>query len=120
MANLRKVTADYDDDSDSLSIQLSGRKSSFSIDNGELIVDFDSKKEVVGVEFLNASRILSIISKKDITREALNNIKKCDLISKRAGNTLVIAIVIELPEGEVIENSITLPLISERKLVAVA
>ena len=120
MASLRKVIADYDVESNSLCVQVVGKRSSFSVDNGDLVIDFDSEKAVVGVEFLGASRILSIISKKEITKDMLRNIKKCDLVSKRSGNTLVVRFVIELSQNTVITNSITLPLISQEKLVAIA
>ena len=86
MAGMKKTIAEYDAVSDSLAIQVASKKSSFSIENGEVVIDFDAKKEVVGIEFMNASKLLSLIAQKEVSKDSLKAMKNCKLVMSKTKN----------------------------------
>ena len=72
-----KFVAKYDEESDVLFIYHSGKKSRGSIELGKDIhISFSPKFEVTGLEFLEASKTLSLLSNNKITKEELSNLKK--------------------------------------------
>jgi len=77
-----KVKIDYDPESDVLYIYKSGAKVKFSVEFfDELVVDVGFDNKVVGVEIINASRVLKV------SKQALKNAKDARLktISKADG-----------------------------------
>lgn len=63
----------YDSEEDDLFVYLDGKKSSGAVELGNFILDFDSKGNLVAIQILNASEILSKILSKIIE---LNKIKQ--------------------------------------------
>ena len=84
----------YDAESDSLAIYYADSKSSKSVENGDIIVDIDYKNQVVGLEFLSATKILSGIAKKELTAEMLQGITSGNLQVKQFGNNIVVTFTI--------------------------
>jgi len=66
------------------------KKSYGSIEFGEdIIIDFDKNLNIVAVEFLNASKILTMLTGKKITKKELGTIKETDLLSERKGGLII-------------------------------
>ena len=110
-----KFKIDYDKESDNLFL-FRQEKSKGSIEIGNLILDFDSKGKLAGIEFLNATKFLKDSVAEDvktfISKEFLSNIVKCEIESKQKNNFLFIKIILV---GKKIEVScpINTPLIKE-------
>lgn len=79
----QKTSFDYDLENDILFIYLFGKKSGSSIEYGKNIHISFSHGEVVALEFIDASLILSKLTEKKITKEMLGKIKKCSLYSEK-------------------------------------
>lgn len=114
----KKAVADYDRESDSLALTIPGNKASGSLEFGDLIVDLNSRKEVAGIEFLNASELISSMSGTKVTQDMLSHIEGCELYFKTVGNQIIIHFVLLMPD-KTIEDNITIPLISEKKIEAI-
>ena len=81
---LRKFNFDYDFKNDSLFLYDPKSKSSSSIEMDDLIVDFNVKWNVSGIELLNASKFLSTFDFKGINKNTLKDIhySKIDFVKK--------------------------------------
>lgn len=76
----------YDEKEDDLFLYNSNSKSKGSIEIGDLIIDFNSKKEIVAIQILNASQFIKDFSTKNIKlKEILNNLTsvKINIINKK-------------------------------------
>ena len=61
---MEKFSFNYDVENDDLFVYLKGKKSSGAIELGNFILDFDNKGDLVAMQILNVSEVLSkIISK---------------------------------------------------------
>ena len=109
--------ADYDADSDSLAVSLSGKKSSGAIEMGDIIVDFDHNRELAGIELLNASDLLTKLTGRHVTSATLQHIETCELQVKQTSHTLVVTILLRTATGE-ITTPIAVPALAERQLAA--
>ena len=94
---LKKFNFDYDFENDSLFLYNSKSKSKASIEMDDIIIDFDSKKEVSAIELLNASNFFSGMEsegEETIDKNMLKDIKECkiDVIAK--SNFLVIKLLL--------------------------
>jgi len=76
---LRKFKFDYDPDNDSLFLYDPKSKSKASVELDDLIIDYNSRKEITGIEMLNASAFLKDVGCNGfaVTREALRELKGC-------------------------------------------
>jgi len=115
----QKTSADYDAGSDSLAIWQVGKKGFGSLEFGDIIVDFDKRKKVVGIELMSATKLLSALSKRSITREMLGQVKECSLSVRETGTMLIVQVKLVLLD-EVIDESIPIPLGRSERTVAVA
>ena len=78
---------DYDKDVDAFVLRKADFDYAYSIDvTSEIILDIDSNNKLVGIEFLDASKVL------DVNSELLNNPKKifADIIPTKEGIILTI------------------------------
>ena len=71
MAKNNKMNFSYDRESDDLFLYSS--KSKGSIEIGDFILDFNNRKELVGLELMNASRVLEDITGENVNK-LLNNL----------------------------------------------
>ncbi len=79
----------YDYDEDLLYVYRQV-KSYGSIEWGEnIIIDFDKKLNITALEFFNASKILSALTGKKITKKLLSTIKKASLVSEKKGGLVI-------------------------------
>ena len=65
----------YDEKNDDLFMYLEGSKSAGAIEVGNFVFDFDKKENLVGIEILNASEVLSKLLTKIISLAQLKKIK---------------------------------------------
>ena len=112
------ILVEYDSESDSLAICRAHKKSSFSLEIGDIIVDFDRNKEVVGIEFINATTLLSALAKQTLTKNILQQITQSSFQTKHAGNNLIITFTLILPKTK-IEEKITIPFLEQKKIEVV-
>ena len=90
---VRKAKINYDEENDILWI-YSGEKIKDSLEIDNFIIDFSLENKVVGVEIFNASRILSKLTLKKITKKMLKNILSASFTSFQSKE--LIYIIIEL------------------------
>ena len=85
---------DYDDDFDDLAIFKKGHKYCGSIDFDNLILDFTSKGEFMGIEMMDATDYLSSLTGEKITKEQLMNIADCDITAVKSGEQLIVRVTL--------------------------
>ena len=90
---MEKFKIDYDKESDDLFLYAK-EKSKGSVEIGDLILDFDRKGKLVGIEMLNATKFLSdcVADKDAVSKELLSNLVKCEVEVKQKNNFLFIKI----------------------------
>lgn len=72
---MKKFNFDYDSESDDLFAYLEGKKSAGAIELGNFILDFDAKGNLVAMQILNASEVLSKILSKIVEVYKIKEIK---------------------------------------------
>jgi len=99
---MQKFNFSYDKENDDLFLYSSKSKSKGSIEIGDLIIDYNSNKELVGIQITNASKLL-----KDLSNEKLPEIKKvlsslvsCKVDIKARNNILLVRIFLLTNEKE--------------------
>ncbi|MBS3123621.1 DUF2283 domain-containing protein [Candidatus Woesearchaeota archaeon] len=106
---------DYDSENDSLFLYDPTSKSKSSIELDDLIIDFNSKKEISGIEILNASSFFKSldIEMLEASTDLLKTIRGCkiDIITK--SNFLVIKFMLLFEEDKKLAATAMIPTISE-------
>jgi uncharacterized protein YuzE len=89
---MKKFNFSYDKKNDDLFLYNPDSKSKGCLELGEIIFDYNTKKELVGIQIMNASKILQEISEKEIIiiKEILSNLKESILDIKTKENMLII------------------------------
>ncbi len=80
---------EYDKNLDSLTIHKGGPAHG-SACLGEIILDFDKDKQVIGVEILNPDKILGI------TKKALSNLSDAKIMTRQRGDCVYIYLVLKI------------------------
>lgn len=111
---LRKFKYDYDYENDSLFLYNPKTKSKASIELDDLIVDFNSRREISALELLNASKYIKdlgvdVVVTKDLLKEIVD--AQVEVITKN--NFFVIKFMILFKSQECISTPILVPTISE-------
>ena len=66
---------DYDDESDSLYVHISSKKAFYTLEVSERVgVDSTQSRQVVGVEILDASKFLSELFNKAVSKESIKRL----------------------------------------------
>lgn len=106
---IKKYNFSYDILSDDLFLYDSTSKSRGSIEIGDIIIDFDNKKELVALQFINASKTLKdmLLENKDI-KEILKNLKECKIQAKTKENILIIRIEL-ITQNDNVTSVISIP-----------
>ncbi|MBS3125436.1 DUF2283 domain-containing protein [Candidatus Woesearchaeota archaeon] len=112
MANTLKTLVDYDAKSDSLALSSPQKYSSRSVELGDIIIDFDAKNAVVGIELLNASALLKTLTRQEVSKSMLEQIKSASFVQKTVGSTIVVTFEIHL-QTKTLANAIAVPLHAE-------
>jgi len=98
---LSKFRIDYDFDEDLLYFYNESKKSSGSIELGEIIVDLEKKGEIVGLEMFGASKYLSELTNKKISKESLKKMQKADFSFMAKKGTTIIKICLMIEKEQV-------------------
>ena len=111
---MQKFNFSYDKENDDLFLYNSKSKSRGSVELGNLIFDYSSKKELVGLQMLNASKtIKNLVGKDMITiKKLMNNLKECKIDIKTENNLMIIKIYL-LSDTAEISPVISIPRIIE-------
>ena len=72
---MEKFNFDYDSENDDLFIYLESKKSAGAVELGNFILDFDEKYDLVSMQILNVSDVLSKILSKMIKLSKIKEIK---------------------------------------------
>ena len=103
----------YDEENDDLFIYLEGKKSAGAVEVGDFVIDFDDDENLVAVEIINASEVLSKLVSKVVS---LSNIKSIQLNIIKFRN--MNAVDMQVQFGDRIERvQLILPVIRKRSPV---
>lgn len=104
----------YDKENDDLFLFSPKSKSKGSVELGNIVLDFNSKKELVGIQIMNASKLIKDITSENIStiKELLNHLKKCKIDVKPNNNMLIIKIFL-FSQVKEISPVISMPSITE-------
>jgi len=119
---IRKFKFDYDYENDSLFMYSLESKSKASVEMDDLIIDYNSKKEISAIELLNASKFFSDIGSKNfkLTREKLNEISDCKIEIIPKNNFFMIKFEFILKSKEQISAPVLVPTIHEPSPATIA
>ncbi len=105
---IKKFKFDYDSQNDSLFVYNSKSKSKASVELDDIIIDYDSKKEISAIEVLNASNFFVGINK-----TKLKSLIECKVEILHKKNFIVIKFDLLLQSNEQIIVPIYIPTIHE-------
>ncbi len=87
---MAKFKADYDAEEDMLFLYNETRRSSGSVELGEIVIDFTNKGDIVALEIFGASQYLSEITNHRLTKSALSKIRSAGVsFMKKRGTTII-------------------------------
>lgn len=92
---MQKFKFSYDEENDDLFLHSESSKSKGSVELGNLIFDYNSKKELVGIEILNASKVLGDLLSEEKThtlKDILTNLTECRIELNSRNKFLIIKI----------------------------
>jgi uncharacterized protein YuzE len=112
---MKKYNFSYDKKNDDLFIYSVKSKSKGSVELGDVVLDFNTKKELVGIQLINASKFLKDVCDQtgsDI-KNLLGNLTECKLEEKTRNRLLIIKLYLNSKTKE-ITPIISIPSIKER------
>lgn len=88
----RKFDFDYDLENDDLFLFNPKSKSKGSVEMGDLILDFNSQKELVGIEIINASKFMkNLVDETPLNlKKLMTNLKSCRVDVKLQNSVMLI------------------------------
>ncbi len=99
---MRKFDFSYDRENDDLFLYNKKSKSKGSIEFGNLVLDFNTKKELVGIEIMDASKFISdIIGNGGISKQMLEDLQECKIEIKSCKNQLMIKLFLMVKKKEI-------------------
>lgn len=111
---MRNFKSDYDKENDDLFLYSEESKSSASIEIGDIVLDFDKNKGLVGMEIMGATNLIKsfIAEKMDINKTILSNIISCKVETISSGNFFIIKMVLLIKEDMKVPLNISIPRIT--------
>ena len=112
---MQKFNFNYDSDNDDLFLFSPKSKSRGSVEFGNIIFDFNSRKQLVGIQLMNASKILKDMIKEksiDNMNHFLENLKDCHVEIKDNSNMLIVKFLL-ISDIQEIEPILSVPKITE-------
>jgi len=111
---IKKFAFDYDSENDSLFLYNPKSKSKASIELDDIVIDFNSKKQLSAIEITNATKILTSLLKEKtpLNKEMLKGIKDCKIEIIKQNNHLIIRLLIILKAGQIF-TPLIIPIINE-------
>jgi len=101
----------YDPTIDDLFMYNPSSKSKGSVEIGDIILDFNNKKELVGMQILNASKFIEDLIDKKKVKNFFLTLKDCSFEVKHSKNWLLIKLKL-ISNSIKIQPTITLPAIT--------
>lgn len=91
---MQKFNFSYDKENDDLFLFNPTAKSKGSVELGDLILDYDTKKELVGLQILNAAKLIKDLVDAGAAeiKGVLSTLKECRVDAKSKNNFLIIKI----------------------------
>ena len=109
-----KIVATYDKEFDTLYLYREGVKAKGAVEIGDFIVEFtDQLNKAVAVEILNATRVLTDLSGKRVTKEMLSEVTKASIKTIHKPGAVYVAYSIACKANNKpsdISNAITIPI----------
>ena len=102
-----KFKLNYDFDEDLLYMYSDSKKSSGSIEFGDLVIDLQKNGSVAGLEVFGASKYFSELTNKKITKNDLSKIEKAELSMSTKNGTVIIKVLLPL-DGENVPATIAI------------
>lgn len=101
---MQKFNFSYDEVNDDLFLFSSFSKSKGSVELGDVILDYNAKKELVGVQLMNASALLcNMVSEdKSVIKEVLSSLEECKVDVKVKGGILILKLYLVSKAKELI------------------
>ena len=111
---MKKFKFSYDKENDDLFLFNPKSKSKGSVELGNIILDYNNKKEFVGIQIMNASKLIKDITNEKIKdiRDVLNNLKNSKVDAKIKNNLLTVKIYL-YSESKEVSPIISVPSILE-------
>jgi len=109
----KKFKFDYDAENDSLFIFDPKTKSNSSIELDDLVIDFNSKKQVSAIEFLNASAFFKGLVGEP-AKTFLRQLQDCKIDIMPKKNFLLIKLLLLFKKEKKIETPIMVPTIKKQ------
>jgi hypothetical protein len=100
---MQKYKFSYDKENDDLLLFGPKSKSRGSVELGDIIIDFNSKKEFAGIQIMNASNMIKDLTGESLpsVKELLNNLEKCEIEVKPRNNILIIKMYLFSKQKEI-------------------
>ncbi len=91
---MQKFNFSYDKNNDDLFLFNPKSKSKGSVELGDIIFDYNNKKEFVGIQIMHASKLIKDMTGENVQtiKQVLNNLKDCKVEAKVKGNPVIIKI----------------------------
>ena len=110
---MQKYKFSYDKENDDLLVYHPKSKSKGSIEIGDLVLDFNNKKEFVGIQIMNASQVIKdLLENKNGIKPLLKNLKECKIDIKNKNNLLIIKLYL-ISDNTEVTPIISIPKINE-------
>ena len=109
---IRKFNFDYDYENDDLFLYDSKSKSKGSIEIDDLVIDFNSDKEVSAIELSKATSFLKSVGEW-VDKELLKEIQGCQIDITQKNNFLVLKLTLQFKTKPSLTTPVIVPTINE-------
>ncbi len=109
---MQRFEFDYDYENDDLFLYDKDCKSSGSVEIGDVVLDFDKRKGLVGIEITDATSFIRLLIPQNqfrITKKALSNLSACKVESRTRDNFLFIKIILLMSKNLEIPVNLSIP-----------
>lgn len=110
---IKKFKFDYDYENDNLFIYDSKSKSKASIELDNIIIDYNTKKEISAIELINATNFFKEITKFELTKDKIKEITLCKIETITKNNFYIINLELTFKNKEQIATPIIIPTVNE-------
>lgn len=106
---VKNAKIDYDEENDVLYL-YTGEKAKDSLQIDNFVIDFSSENKIVGIEVMDASKILSELSQTDLSKEALSKIENAGISVYQSRELIYILLVLHLSvRGQKVDVRVPVP-----------
>ncbi len=112
---IRKFNFDYDKENDSLFLFDPKSKTKASIEMDDIVIDFNNKKEVSGIELLHATAFFKglDIEGKKISKQMLKEITQCKIEIIPKNNFIMIRFMLQFKSRKQLTTPVYVPSVQE-------